>query len=410
MDKHSLSNIYWPDFGCKYYIVLAESRTGKPPVTDRENSMKLGIIKETQAGETRVAATPDTVKRICGKGLAVLIEKGAGSGSRYANQAYQDAGAELVDQATALAADIVFKVAYPNADELAQMPAGNLLVSHIDVCGENNAKLKALADGKIDAIAMQLIPRISRAQNMDALSSQAGIAGYRAVIEAASLYGRFMPLMMTAAGSAKPAKVTVLGAGVAGLQAIATARRLGANVFGYDVRPQVKGEIQSLGAKFIELDVGESGEGEGGYARELSAAAKQRQTELLTQELQTADIIISTALIPCREAPVLITEDAVKGMRQGSVIIDMAAANGGNCPLSIPDKTITKHGVNICGNTNFPAMMAADASNFYARNLLNLLPLLIEGKAEEMQRKDLLDDEITEKSTVTLNGEVRFNR
>ncbi|HED14566.1 MAG TPA: Re/Si-specific NAD(P)(+) transhydrogenase subunit alpha [Gammaproteobacteria bacterium] len=372
--------------------------------------MKLGIIKETQAGETRVAATPDTVKKICGKGLVVLIEKGAGSGSRYADTAYQEAGAELVDQNTALAADIVFKVAYPNTDELAQMSAGSLLVSHIDVCGENNPKLKALADSKVDAIAMQLIPRISRAQNMDALSSQAGIAGYRAVIEAASLFGRFLPLMMTAAGSAKPAKVTVLGAGVAGLQAIATARRLGANVFGYDVRPQVKGEIQSLGAKFIELDVGESGEGEGGYARELSDEAKKRQTELLTQELMTADIIISTALIPCRQAPVLITEDAVKGMRPGSVIIDMAAANGGNCPLSKPNKTLTKHGIKICGNTNFPAMMAADASNFYARNLLNLLPLLVEGKAEEMHRKDLLEDEITEKSTVTFNGEVRFTR
>jgi len=244
-------------------------------------------------------------------------------------------------------------------------------------------------------LGMERMPRISRAQSMDALSSQSNIAGYRAVIEAAAVYGRFFPMMMTSAGSAKPARVVVLGAGVAGLQAIATARRLGADVHAYDVRPETKEQIQSLGAKAIELDLGESGAGEGGYAKELSDEAKARQQSLLADELAKAHVIISTALIPCRPAPELITEDVVRRMREGSVIIDLAAANGGNCKLTRPDQIVVEHGVRIVGHTNYPSMVPADASAFYAKNLSNLLDIMVEKSDAGLVLKDLAADEIT---------------
>jgi NAD(P) transhydrogenase subunit alpha len=243
---------------------------------------------------------------------------------------------------------------------------------------------------------------------MDVLSSQANIAGYRAVLEAARLYGHFFPMMMTSAGSAKPARVVVLGAGVAGLQAIATARRLGAQVWAYDVRPEVKEQVQSLGAKFIELDIGESGAGQGGYAKVLSHEAQDRQQALLQEELKKADIIISTALIPCRPAPVLITEDAVRGMHEGAVIVDMAAANGGNCPLSEPDKVVVKHGIILCGYTNFPALMPSDASQFFARNLHNFLLHLLDRENGEIRFKDPLADELSSMTLITHQGSVRF--
>ncbi len=373
-------------------------------------SMIVGIPKETASGEARVAATPDTVKRIKGKGLDVVVESGAGEASSFTDEDYREAGAEAGDSARALGADIVFKVVGPTEAEIAAMKRGAVLASFIDVCGDD-AQLKALAGAGVDAVAMELIPRISRAQNMDALSSQAGVAGYRAVIEAGHLYGRFFPLMMTAAGSSKPARVVVLGAGVAGLQAIATAKRLGARIFAYDVRPQVKEEIESLGAKFIDLDVGESGEGTGGYAKELSAEAQARQKQQLTEELMKADIIVSTAAIPCRPAPVLITAEAVAGMRAGSVIIDLAAATGGNCELTESGQVVSHNGVTICGLTNFPSLMASDASAFYARNLLNLLPLLIDADDGGVKKKEnLLEDEITAAALVTHDGEVRYQR
>ncbi len=373
-------------------------------------SMIVGIPKETASGEARVAATPDTVKRIKGKGLDVVVESGAGEASSFTDEDYREAGAEAGDSARALGADIVFKVVGPTEAEIATMKRGAVLASFIDVCGDD-AQLRALAGAGVDAVAMELIPRISRAQNMDALSSQAGVAGYRAVIEAGHLYGRFFPLMMTAAGSSKPARVVVLGAGVAGLQAIATAKRLGARIFAYDVRPQVKEEIESLGAKFIDLDVGESGEGTGGYAKELSAEAQARQKQQLTEELMKADIIVSTAAIPCRPAPVLITAEAVAGMRAGSVIIDLAAATGGNCELTEPGQVVSHNGVTICGLTNFPSLMASDASAFYARNLLNLLPLLIDADDGGVKKKEnLLEDEITAAALVTHDGEVRYQR
>lgn len=369
--------------------------------------MKVGVPKETRPGETRVAATPDTVKKLCAQGLEVVVERDAGRGAHFHDDAYAAVGATLGSTAQALAADIVFKVHKPNDAEIAQMTRGAMLVSFMELC-VIEGKLDALAKAGVDAFALELVPRISRAQAMDALSSQSNIAGYRAVLEAANLYGRFFPMMMTSAGSAKPARVIVLGAGVAGLQAIATARRLGAQVSAYDVRPEVKEQVMSLGARFIELEVGESGVGQGGYAKQLSEEAQQRQVRLLGEELKKADIIISTALIPCQPAPLLISVDAVQGMQNGTVIIDMAAQAGGNCPLSEPDKTINEHGVIICGITNFPALMPADASAFYARNLLNFLGLLLDQQDDKVCLKDYLADEITAASLVTYKGEVRY--
>jgi len=368
--------------------------------------MRVGIPKEIKAGETRVAATPETVSKIRARGFSVVVERGAGASSHLPDEAYAEAGATMVDTAEALAADVVLKVTKPTLGEIQQMTSGAILMSYLDMCHDDGTWAR-LAEAGVNAFGLELIPRISRAQTMDSLSSQANIAGYRAVLEATNLFARFFPMMITSAGSAKPARVIVLGAGVAGLQAIATAKRLGAQVWGYDVRPEVKEQIQSLGAKFIDLNVGESGAGKGGYAKELSSEAQQREQALLGEELKKADIIVSTALIPCRAAPVLITEDAVRGMRKGSVIIDMAAASGGNCPLTEPDKTVSKYGVIICGITNFPALMPTDASNFLARNLLNLLLLVVDENGN-IDLDGRLDDDIVACSLVTLNGKLRL--
>jgi NAD(P) transhydrogenase subunit alpha len=369
-------------------------------------SITLGIPSEAFAGEARVAATPDTAKKAIALGVEVLVEAGAGSGAGYPDEKYSEVGARIVDGSEAFFADIVFKVQSPSEEEISRLKQGAVYIGFIDISSDRPT-LESLTNANISAIALERIPRISRAQSMDALSSQAGITGYRSVIEAAYYYGRFFPLMMTSAGSAKPAKVTILGAGVAGLQAIATAKRLGAQVFAYDVRPQVKEEIHSLGAKFIELDLGESGEGEGGYAKELSEEAKKKQEHLLTEELKTADIIISTAQIPGRKAPILITEEAVRGMKEGSVIIDLAAASGGNCPLTKEDEIIKAYGVTLCGLTNLPALMPGDASAFYSRNLYNLLELIVTQNDQGSAALDVLQDEITADALVTHEGVVR---
>ena len=370
--------------------------------------MKIGIPTEVLPNEPRVAATPDSVRKLIALGASCLVQSGAGAEAYYLDEEYQEAGATITDREGAFACDVVFKVRGPETAEISLMKQGSLLVSHIDM-HDGGGALKALADAGINAIAMEKIPRISRAQSMDALSSQANIAGYRAVITAANLYGRFFPLMMTAAGSAKPARIYVIGAGVAGLQAIATAKRLGARVYGYDIRPEVSEQVESLGAKFVTLDIGESDSGEGGYAKELSEEGKAKQMELLTEELKKADIIITTAQIPGRRAPVLVTGDAVMGMRVGSVIVDLAAGSGGNCPLSEADQTVTKHGVTICGETNLPGSMPADSSAFYARNLSNLSAILFvrEEGGDGASLAPLLEDEITEGALVTLDGEVR---
>ncbi|MCU7844953.1 MAG: Re/Si-specific NAD(P)(+) transhydrogenase subunit alpha [Candidatus Thiodiazotropha sp. (ex Monitilora ramsayi)] len=356
--------------------------------------MKLCLLKETIPGENRVALSPEIAKKLIAKGFEITLLSGAGDKAHYSDDLYLSAGATLVSEEQTGQADILLKVRKPTADEVSRLPANKILIAHVESC-ETDETLKAILDNGITYLAMERIPRISRAQSMDALSSQSNIAGYRAVIEAGVHYGRFLPLMMTSAGSAKPAKVIVLGAGVAGLQAIATARRIGADVAAYDVRPETKEQIESLGAKAIELDVGESGAGEGGYAKELSEEAKAKQQALLAEELSKAHVIITTALIPCRPAPVLVTEEVVKNMREGSVIIDLAAANGGNCPLTEPDKVVTKHGVIIVGHTNYPSMVPSDASAFYAGNIMNLLNIMVDKTDEGLVLKDLDEDEIT---------------
>lgn len=361
--------------------------------------MKIGVPNEHIAGECRVATTPEVAKKLVAKGFEVLVEDAAGSDSHYTNAAYEEAGAKIVDTKTAFSADIIIKVRKPIVDEVTMMNDGATAIGYIESCEDDDVH-HAIFEKKIRYFAMEQIPRISRAQSMDALSSQSNIAGYRAVLEAVVHYGRFVPLMMTAAGSAKPARVVILGVGVAGLQAIATARRLGAEVYAYDVRPEVNEQICSLGAKCIELDIGESGAGEGGYAKELSEEAKQKQQALLADELAKAHIIISTALIPCRPAPTLISEDVVKRLREGSVIVDLAAANGGNCPLTEADKIVTKHGVTIIGHTNYPSMIAADASAFYARNIANLIDIMVEKTDDGLSFKNFDDDEITKAALV----------
>ncbi|MCU7852380.1 MAG: Re/Si-specific NAD(P)(+) transhydrogenase subunit alpha [Candidatus Thiodiazotropha sp. (ex Monitilora ramsayi)] len=356
--------------------------------------MKLSLLKESIQGENRVALSPDIVKKLVAKGFNISLVSGAGEKAYFSDDQYRSAGAEVVTEEDAMQADILLKVRKPTDDEVKRLPSDKILIAHVESC-EVDDTLKSILDKGITYLAMERIPRISRAQSMDALSSQSNISGYRAVIEAGVHYGRFLPLMMTSAGSAKPAKVIVLGAGVAGLQAIATARRLGADVAAYDVRPETKEQIESLGAKAIELDVGESGAGEGGYAKELSDEAKAKQQQLLADELSKAHVIITTALIPCRPAPVLVTEEVVKKMREGSVIIDLAAANGGNCPLTEPDKVVTKHGVVIVGHTNYPSMVPSDASGFYAGNIMNLLNIMVDKTDDGLVLKDLEEDEIT---------------
>lgn len=369
--------------------------------------MKIGIPKESQAGETRVAISPQAIKKLKKKGFTVQVESGAALAASFSDQDLQEMGAEIVDRSSAFAADIVFKIHPPTTDEMQQLKSGALYFSLLNpyLAPETT---RALAEKNVSAVALELIPRTSRAQSMDVLSSQANIAGYRAVIEASLHYKRFVPMMMTSAGMAKPAKLAILGVGVAGLQAIATARRLGANVEAYDVRPEVAEQIQSLGAKVIEIDIGESGSGEGGYAKELSEEAKKKQQDQLQAKLKAFDIIITTANIPGRKAPELVLEDTVQAMRTGSVIVDMAAANGGNCPLSEADTVVSKHDVTLVGYTNYPALVPGDSSTFFSNNLVNLLELFLDTEGEDLKLKYDLEDDIVDAALAAHNGEVRF--
>ncbi len=351
--------------------------------------MRIGIPAETFAGESRVAATPETVKKLVASGHQVVIGRGAGDAASVPDTAFEAAGATLGNATDALGAELVLKVRAPSPDELAQIPRGSVVVGMLNPFdAENNARMAAAG---ITAFALEAAPRTTRAQSMDVLSSQANIAGYKAVMLAANLYQRFMPMLMTAAGTVKAARLVVLGAGVAGLQAIATAKRLGAVIEASDVRPAVREQIESLGAKFIDVpfetdEEREIAKGVGGYARPMPAAWLARQAQLVHTRLTQADIVISTALIPGRAAPTLIAEDTVKAMKPGSVIIDLAAGRGanggGNCPLSVADEVVKVHGVTIAGYTNLAGMVAADASALYARNVLDFLKLVIdkEGK------------------------------
>lgn len=366
----------------------------------------LAVTKETRAGESRVALTPMLVKKYLDLGLRVLVEAGAGEAASFSDKSYQAAGAEIVDRVLARQADILLQVHRPELDEIAQYKAGSLLACFTEPYRQDGF-LAALAKAEVNLLSMEDVPRISRSQSMDALSSQAGIAGYRAVIEAATHYQRFFPLLMTSAGTSKPAKVVVLGVGVAGLQAIATAKRLGAQVEAFDVRAETREQVISLGAKFIDIDIGEEGSGEGGYAKELSEAAKHKQQAGLAERLKKADVIITTAQIPGRPAPVLVQEEVVEGMAEGSVIVDMAAATGGNCPLSEADKVVVKHGVTIVGLTNLPALMATESSNFYARNLYNLLELVLVKEDDNTLIEFDLGDDIIQGCLLVHGGTLR---
>ena len=342
--------------------------------------MRIGIPAETRAGETRVAATPETVKKMLASGHTVMVQNGAGAGAHIPDAEFQVAGATLVDAASLYAqSQIVLKVKAPTAEELAKLPRDTVLIGLLTP--HLAEQVAAYTQQGITAFAMEKLPRTSRAQAMDVLSSQANIAGYKAVIVGANLYQRFMPMLMTAAGTVKAARVLILGVGVAGLQAIATAKRLGAVVEASDVRPAAKEQVESLGAKFIDVpfetdEEREIAKGVGGYARPMPATWMQRQAVLVAERAKQADIIITTALIPGRPAPVLLHEDTVKQMKPGSIVVDMAVEAGGNCPLSELGKTVVKYGVTIVGEANLPGQVATDASAFYARNLLNFLNLL----------------------------------
>ena len=346
--------------------------------------MKIGVLKEVRAGEARVAATPETVKKLATGGLhQFIIQSGAGVASSVPDEAYSQAGATIAKSAAEVCAqaELLLKVRAPTAEELPLLKSGQVVVGMLNPFDTEG--LTALAARGVIAFALEAAPRITRAQSLDVLSSQANIAGYRAVILAANVYQRFMPMLMTAAGTVKAARVVVLGAGVAGLQAIATAKRLGAVIEASDVRPAVKEQIESLGAKFIDVpfvtdEEREIAQGVGGYARPMPADWMRRQAEAVAERIKQADIVISTALIPGRKAPVLVTEEMVKSMKPGSVIVDMAVEQGGNCPLSEAGKTVVKHGVTLIGETNLPALVAADASALYARNLLDFLKLVVD--------------------------------
>ena len=342
--------------------------------------MKIGIPAETRQGETRVAATPETVKKLIAAQHQVVVESGAGVAASITDEAYTAVGATLGKATDALACELVLKVRAPTDAERAQMKSGAVLVGMLNPFdADNNA---AMAKAGITAFALEAAPRITRAQSLDVLSSQANIAGYKAVMMAANAYQRFMPMLMTAAGTVKAARVLIMGVGVAGLQAIATAKRMGAVIEASDVRPPVKEQVESLGAKFIDVpfetdEEREIAQGVGGYARPMPAAWMQRQAQLVHERAKQSDIIITTALIPGRQAPILISEETVKAMKPGSVIVDMAVEQGGNCPLSELGKTVIKHGVTLVGETNLPALVAADASALYARNVLDFLKLII---------------------------------
>jgi NAD(P) transhydrogenase subunit alpha len=342
--------------------------------------MKIGIPAETRQGETRVAATPETVKKLIAAQHQVVVESGAGVAASITDEAYTAAGASLGKAADALACELVLKVRAPTDAERAQMKSGAVLVGMLNPFDADN--ISAMAKAGITAFALEAAPRITRAQSLDVLSSQANIAGYKAVMMAANAYQRFMPMLMTAAGTVKAARVLIMGVGVAGLQAIATAKRMGAVIEASDVRPPVKEQVESLGAKFIDVpfetdEEREIAQGVGGYARPMPAAWMQRQAQLVHERAKQSDIIITTALIPGRQAPILISEDTVKAMKAGSVIVDMAVEQGGNCPLSELGKTVIKHGVTIIGEPNLPALCGADASALYARNVLDFLKLII---------------------------------
>ncbi|RYX95536.1 MAG: Re/Si-specific NAD(P)(+) transhydrogenase subunit alpha [Comamonadaceae bacterium] len=369
--------------------------------------MLIGVPAETTAGETRVAVTPETAKKLKAQGHTLRIQSGAGVAASAPDEAYTAVGAEITDAAGAYGCELVLKVRTPSDAEAALIKPGTTVVGMLNPF--DAAGLQRLATAGITGFALEAAPRTTRAQSMDVLSSQANIAGYKAVMIAADKYQRFFPMLMTAAGTVKAARVVILGVGVAGLQAIATAKRLGAVIEASDVRPSVKEQVESLGAKFIDVSYDtpeekEAAVGVGGYAKPMPQSWMDRQKVEVAKRVAQADIVITTALIPGRPAPVLVTEDMVKAMKPGSVIVDLAAAQGGNCPLTEAGKTVVKHGVTLVGETNLPALVAADSSSLYARNVLDFLKLVI---TKEGTLKVDMEDDIVAACLMTQNGEVK---
>jgi NAD(P) transhydrogenase subunit alpha len=371
--------------------------------------MQIGVPKETAERERRVAFVPEILGRLPrGSGedgeeaVEVAVQRGAGDGALIPDRLYEEAGARLVDDAaSAFGSDVVVKVAPPSAEEVSLLRTGTVLVGFLQPL-TNADGVRALAQAGVTAFALESIPRISRAQSMDALSSQSNVAGYRAALIGAQELGRFYPMLMTAAGTIRPATVLVLGAGVAGLQAIATAHRLGAVVQGFDVRAAVKEQVESLGAKFLEFDLGGDLEGAGGYARELTPEQQARQQELMAEAIGRVDVVITTALVPGRRAPILVTEEAVRLMKPGSVIVDLAGEAGGNCELSEPGESVLRHGVNVLAPLNVPSTMAEHASQLYARNIQALLALMIDKGRLELD----FEDEIIAGACITRDGDI----
>lgn len=366
--------------------------------------MKIAVPNEAE--DTRVAISPETVKRYSGLGASVVVETGAGADARITDEAFRDAGASIAASAAEMVdgADIILTVRRPG-DWLGKVKRGAFVVGAIDPYGDE-AGLKAMADAGVAAIAMELMPRITRAQSMDVLSSQSNLAGYKSVVEAAAMFGRAMPQMMTAAGTVAPARVFVMGAGVAGLQAIATAKRLGARVSATDVRPAAREQVESLGASFVMVESEETKEAEtaGGYAREMSEEYKQKQAALIAETIAKQDIVITTALIPGRPAPVLVTEEMVRSMKPGSIIVDLAVEQGGNCPLSKPGEIVTVDAVTIVGHLNMPGRVPVDASALYSRNLINFLTPFVDKESGEL--KIDWEDEIITGTALTRDGEI----
>ncbi|MGH7563107.1 MAG: Re/Si-specific NAD(P)(+) transhydrogenase subunit alpha [Gemmatimonadota bacterium] len=371
----------------------------------RECRLRTGIPRETASDERRVAAVPETVRKITDKGADVLVEADAGAAASYSDAAYEGAGARIAAVDEVWSADVVLKVAPPTAEEVRRLRSGAVLVSFLDPDGDADV-FRALVDSGSTALAMQSIPRIARAQKMDALSAMANLAGYKAVLEAANTFGRYFPLLMTAAGTVTPAHVLVIGAGVAGLSAIATARRLGAVVRAFDPRPPVREQVESLGARFIELEVGAIEETAGGYAAAQSEAFLQKERELLAGHVADVDVVVTTAAIPGQPAPVLITEEMARSMKPGSVIVDLAAERGGNCALTVPGEVRRENGLTVIGHTNFASRMAEQASLLYARTVWNLLSHLWGENGVKID----LEDEIVTAAALVHAGEDRRSR
>jgi NAD(P) transhydrogenase subunit alpha len=364
--------------------------------------MRIGVPRETASGESRVALVPEVAGKLVKAGHEVLFEVGAGAGALIPDSSFADAGARPTeDVGEVFGSELVAKVAPPTVEEAGLLRPGSVLIGFLAPLS-GGEHLSAIARSGATSFAMESVPRISRAQSMDALSSQANIAGYRAALIGAQELGRFLPMLMTAAGTIRPATVLVLGAGVAGLQAIATARRLGAVVQGFDVRSAVKEQVESLGAKFLEFDLGGDLEGEGGYARALTPEQERRQQELMAEAIGKVDIVITTALVPGRRAPILVTEAAVELMKPGSVVVDLAGEQGGNCELSEPGQTVIRHGVKIVAPLNLPSTLAEHASSLYARNIAALLELMT---SEGRLALDF-EDEVISGACITRDGQV----